>query len=326
MKGEGMDTRFTRLLGIEHPIMCGGMLVFGEPALCAAISNSGGLGTIAAANWEDPEDLRAAIRSTRQLTQQPFGVNITMLPSRFSESQYAGYFRVCCEEGVAAIESTGAPPDRYIGQVHEAGVTIIQKVGSVRHAKHAEKIGVDAIIAAGFEEGGHPLSDDVTTMVLTPRIVEEVNIPVLTAGGIADGRGLAAALALGASGVMMATRFLLSRESVLSPKIKARFLDKGENDTSIICKSTGLQARALDTKLTEQIKEIERQGGGIVGLRDLITGRRLVPANQTGDIEGAMWSVGQAIGLIDELESCAKIVSDMVETAEAVLRGSLSCF
>lgn len=201
-----MRTRMTELFGIEHPVMCGGMMWLAKPELCAAISNAGGLGNLTAGNYESKEEFREAVAETRRLTDRPFCVNITLMPSvRITKELHQDYFDVCCEESVAAIEISGTPIDRYLGseavdRAGEAGVKLIHKLGAVRHAKHAESAGYDAVIAAGIEEGGHPLDDDVTTMVLTPRISETISLPVITAGGIADGRGLAAALVLGGSG------------------------------------------------------------------------------------------------------------------------------
>src|SRR4030042_1399651 len=221
-----MKTRMTQLFGIKHPVMCGGMMWMAKPVLCAAISNAGGLGNLTAGNYNSGSELSQAVDKTRQLTDKPFCVNITLLPSvRINKEMHQDYFRVCCEKGVAAIEISGAPLDRYLGvdaisQAKKAGVRVIHKVGSVKHARHAEEAGYDAVIAAGFEEGGHPLNEDVTTMLLTPRISESVKIPVITAGGIADGRSLAAALVLGAEGVMMAPGFLATKECQAHTTIK----------------------------------------------------------------------------------------------------------
>jgi NAD(P)H-dependent flavin oxidoreductase YrpB (nitropropane dioxygenase family) len=194
-----LKTKITEMLGIKYPIICGGMLWLAVPQLAAAISNAGGLGNITAGNYNNGEELREAIRQTRRLTDQPFGVNITLLPSfRIAPETYDDYFRVCCEEKVAAIEVSGSPARKYLDQVQQAGIKIFHKVGSVRHAKKIEELGYHGVFAAGIEEGGHPLNDDVSTMVLLPRIVDSVQIAVVATGGIADGRGLAAALALGA--------------------------------------------------------------------------------------------------------------------------------
>lgn len=313
-----MRTRATELLGIEAPVFCGGMLYFGEPNLAAAVSNAGGLGSITACNYDDPEELRSAIRETCELTERPFGVNITMLPSRFSQEHYDAWYRVCCEEAVAAIEAAGAPADRYVDAAHEAGVKMIQKVGCVRHAVHAEKAGFDAIYVAGYEEGGHPLSDNVTTIVLVPRVVDSVSIPVIAAGGIADGRGLAAALALGAEGVMMATRFLLSKESLLSDEVALSLIGYGEQDTCLLYENE-FQQRAVKNAQAAKVRELERAGRSKREAAPLLRGALMLEANAQGDVDGAIWALGQSVGLIERRESCGTIVSSMVDAAERIL-------
>lgn len=322
-----MKTRITELFGIKYPIICGGMLWLCKPELCAAISNAGGLGNITAGNYDTGEELRAAIRQTRELTDRPIGVNITLLPSfRITPETYDDYFRVCCEEKITAIEVSGAPAIKYINMVHEAGVKIMHKVGAVRHALNIEKLGYDAILAAGIEEGGHPLSDDVTTMVLTPRIVESVKIPVITTGGIADGRGLAAALTLGAEGVMMATRFIATDECQVHNEIRSELIKRQEQDTTMICKTVHLQGRALKNDLTKQILEIEEKGGGMDELIPLLTGQRVKQAWVSGDVNGAAFMVGQTIGLIHEVMSCKDLMDGMVKDAEEILRKNLARF
>lgn len=249
-----MNTRITDMLGIEKPIICGGMLWLATPELAAAISNAGGLGNITAANYNSGEELRAAIRKAKELTDKPFGINITLLPSlRLTDQVLDDFFVVCCEEKVGAIEVTAKYAAKYIDQLHEAGVKVFHKVGSVRHAVIAEKLGYDGVFAAGWEEGGHPLDDDVTSVVLWPRVVESIKIPVVAAGGIADGRGLAAALALGAEGVMMATRFISTAECHAHPNIKNELVKRQEMDTTLIDKTFNLQGRALKNALVDEI-------------------------------------------------------------------------
>ncbi|HPF19922.1 MAG TPA: nitronate monooxygenase [Syntrophomonas sp.] len=322
-----MKTRITEMLGIKHPIICGGMLWLCKPDLCAAISNAGGLGNITAGNYDTGEELRAALKQTKALTDKPFGVNVTLLPSfRITQETYDDYFRVCCEEKVAAIEVSGAPAKRYLDQVHEAGIKIFHKVGSLRHALNIEKLGYDGIFAAGIEEGGHPLNDDVTTMVLTPRIAESVKIPVVTTGGIADGRGLAAALALGAEGVMMATRFINTKECIVHENIKQEIINRQEQDTTLICKTLNLQGRALKNELTQQVLDIEAEGKDLGRIFPLITGQRVKEAWNTGDVNGAAFMVGQSIGLIQDVLSCQELMDGMVKDAEAILRKNLERF
>ena len=320
-----MKTRMTELFGIKHPVMCGGMMWLAKPELCAAISNAGGLGNLTSGNYDSGDDFRKAIDNTRQLTDRPFCVNITLLPSvRITKEMHQEYFRVCCEEKVAAIEISGAPLDRYLGvdavnQAKKAGVKLIHKVGSVKHARHAEEVGYDAVIAAGFEEGGHPLNDDVTTMLLTPRICESVKIPVITAGGIADGRSLAAALVLGAEGAMMASRFIATKECLAHPKIKEELVRRQENDTTLICRTIDLQMRALKNELVSKVLEVESRHGGLEEIIPLMSGKRSEKAWENGDVEGAPLAVGQSIGLIKEIVSCRELLENMVREAEQVL-------
>jgi nitronate monooxygenase len=321
-----MKTRMTELFAIKHPVMCGGMMWLAKPKLCAAISNAGGLGNLTAGNYGSGEELGQAIDETRKLTDKPFCVNITLLPSvRIGKEMHQGYFKACCNKGVAAIEISGAPLDRYLGpdaiaQAKKSSVKLIHKVGSVRHARHAEEAGYDAVIAAGFEEGGHPLSDDVTTMVLTPRISESVKIPVITAGGIADGRSLAAALVLGAEGVMMATRFIATTECTAHPKIKEEIIRRQENDTTLICTTIDLQMRAMKNELVGKVLEVEKRHGGIDEIIPLISGQRSEKALESGDVDGAPFAIGQSIGLIKEIMSCKELLETMVKDAERILK------
>ena len=320
-----MKTRMTELFDIKYPIMCGGMMWLAKPELCAAISNAGGLGNLTSGNYESGDDLSKSIDKTRQLTDKPFCVNITLLPSvRITKEMHQDYFRVCCEKGVAAIEISGAPLDKYLGvdavdQAKEAGVKLIHKVGSVKHARHAEEAGYDAVIAAGFEEGGHPLNDDVTTMLLTPRICDSVKIPVITAGGIADGRSLAAALVLGAEGVMMASRFIATKECLAHPKIKEELIRRQENDTTLILGTLDLQMRALKNELVSKVLEVESRQGGLEEIIPLISGKRSEKAWENGDVDGVPLAVGQSIGLIKEIVSCRELLEMMVREAELIL-------
>lgn len=322
-----MKTKITEMLGIKHPIICGGMLWLCKPELCAAISNAGGLGNVTAGNYDTGEEFQAAIRRTKELTDKPFGVNITLLPSfRITAETYDNYFQVCCEEKVSAIEVSGAPATKYLHMVHEAGVKIFHKVGATRHAIKIERLGYDGIFAAGIEEGGHPLDDDVTSMVLTPRIAETVKIPVITTGGIVDGRGLAAALSLGAEGVMMATRFINTKECQVHPNIQNELIRREEQDTTLICKSLNLQGRALKNELVQQVLDIEAEGKDLDRIFALITGQRVKSAWQNGDVNGAAFMVGQSVGLIKDVLTCQELMDGMVADAEAILRKQLARF
>ena len=294
-----------------------------KPTLCAAVSNAGGLGNLTAGNYATEEEFREAIRQTRQLTDRPFMVNVTILPSvHITAEHHKMYLKVCAEQKVAGLEISGTPLDKAVGRefidiLKKAGVRLFHKVGSVRHAVHAEKAGYDGIYAAGIEEGGHPLDDDVTTMVLTPRIAETVKIPVVTVGGIADGRTLAAALALGAQGVMMATRFVATKECEVHDNIKQEIIRRQEFETALICKSIGLQGRAIKNKLVEDVLAVEATGGGLEKLIPLIAGNRVKAAWESGNVDDAPMMMGQSVGLIRDIPTCKELMERLVADARA---------
>lgn len=316
-----IKTTITEMFGIKYPIICGAMMWLCTPRLCAAVSNAGGMGNLTAGNYETEEEFRAAITETKKLTDKPFMVGITILPSvRITSEHHAMYARVCTEERVAGIEVSGTPLDKALGknamdELKNAGVKLFHKVGSVRHAVHAEKSGYDGVYAAGFEEGGHPLGDDVTTMVLTPRIADSVKIPVVTVGGISDGRSLAAALTLGAQGVMMASRFIATTDCVVHDNIKQELIKRQENETTLICKTIGLQGRALKNKIILEVLAAEEAGKGIEALIPLIAGQRIKKAWETGDVEDAPLMVGQSIGHIRDVVSCRELLERMHDEA-----------
>ena len=319
-------TAITEMFRIKYPIICGAMMWLCKPPLCAAVSNAGGMGNLTAGNYTTEEEFRGAIRETRRLTQKPFMVNITLLPSiRLTPDHYRMYFKICAEEKVSGIEFSGTPVDKAAGmetieRLKKAGVKLFHKVGSVRHALHAEKVGYDGIYAAGIEEGGHPLNDDVTSMVLIPRITESVKIPVVAVGGIADGRTMAAALTLGAQGVMMASRFIATKECAAHENIKDELLRRQEFETILFGKSIGLQGRALKNKVIEEILSIESKGGGLKELIPLMGGDRVKEAWEGGNVESAPLMVGQSVGLIKEVFSCRELLDAMAREAAACLR------
>jgi nitronate monooxygenase len=321
-----MKTAITEMFGIKYPIICGAMMWLCKPRLCAAVSNAGGMGNITAGNYATEDEFRKAIRETRRLTDMPFMVNVTILPSvHITAEHHRMYLRICAEEKVAGLEISGTPLDKavgheYIEMLKKAGVKLFHKVGSVRHAMHAEKAGYDGIYAAGIEEGGHPLNDDVTTMVLTPRIAESVRIPVVTVGGIADGRTLAAALALGAEGVMMATRFVATQECEVHDNIKQEVIRRQEYETALICKSIGLQGRAIRNKVVDEVLSLEEKGCGLEELIPLISGERVREAWATGDVDRAPMMMGQSVGLVKDIPTCKELIGRMAAEAEADIK------
>jgi NAD(P)H-dependent flavin oxidoreductase YrpB (nitropropane dioxygenase family) len=326
------NTAITKMFGIKYPIICGAMMWLCKPNLCAAVSNAGGMGNLTAGNYETADDFRAAIRQTRKLTDKPFMVAITLLPSvRITPEHHKMYVKVCAEEKVAGIEFSGTPLDKVAGMeavemLKKAGVKMFHKVGALRHAQHAEKIGFDGIYAAGIEEGGHPLNDDVTSMVLTPKIVSSVKIPVVTVGGIADGRTMAAALTLGAQGVMMASRFIATKECEVHENIKQELIRKQEFDTVIYGKSIGLQGRGLKSKVLEEVLAIEARHGGFEELIPLLSGQKVKEAWVTGDVNYAPLMVGQSIGLINDIPTCKELLERMAaEACDSLEKASKAC-
>ena len=318
-----MKTAITDMFGIKYPIICGAMMWLCKPELCAAVSNAGGMGNLTAGNYSTEDEFRDAIRTTRKLTDKPFMVNVTVLPSvHITPEHYKMYLRVCAEEKVAGLEISGTPLDKavgreYIDMLKKAGVKLFHKVGSVRHAVHAEKTGYDGIYAAGIEEGGHPLNDDVTTMLLTPRIAETVKIPVVTVGGIADGRTMAAAFALGAQGVMMATRFAATRECDMHENIKNELVKRQEFETTLICKSIGLQGRAIKNMVVGEVLALEAKGCSFEDLIPLISGKRVKEAWESGNVDIAPMMMGQSVGLINDIPTCKELIERMVADARA---------
>ncbi len=315
-------TAITEMFGVKYPIICGAMMWLCKPKMCAAVSNAGGIGNLTAANYETADEFRAAIRETRKLTDKPFFIAITLLPSmRITPEHHKMYVRICAEEKVDGIEFSGTPLDKVAGMeavelLKNAGVRMFHKVGAVRHALHAQKIGFDGVYAAGIEEGGHPLNDDVTTMVLTRKMVSSLKISVVSVGGIADGSGLAAALALGADGVMRASRFIATKECEVHDNIKQELIRRQEFDTVIYGKSIGLQGRGLKSKVLEEVLAIEARHGGFEELIPLLSGQKVKEAWETGDVDYAPLMVGQSIGLINDIPTCAELMERLAAEAK----------
>jgi nitronate monooxygenase len=328
-----MKTRLTEMLGIEYPIVCGGLMRLAYPPLCAAISNAGGLGNLTSAMYGDKAALKAAIREVKELTDKPFWVNVTLLPNiSIKPEQYQDYFEACAEEKVPAMEIGGVPLSRYEGGKYlsllkDAGVRLFHKVGSVRHGKHVASAGYDGVIAAGVEEGGHPLNENVATTILTPRMVEEVDVPVITAGGMVNGRSLAAALCLGAEGVLMGTRFINTFECRVHAKVHQELIDRQENETVLYGNSIGLQGRALLNDSMRKVIEAEARGGGLDEILPHISGAAYGDDIwQEGKLDTGLIPVGQSIGLIHDTVSCKELLDRMVREAGEVLSNNRARF
>jgi len=315
-------TPLTQLLGIRVPIVQGGMQWVGVPKLAAAVSNAGGLGILTALTQPNPSALRVAIRETRKLTSNPFGVNITLLPS-INPPDYEGYARAAVEEGIKIFETAGNAPGKLIQYFKDNGCIILHKCTTIRHAKSAEKHGVDILSIDGFECAGHPGDEDIGGLVLLARAAQELKVPFIASGGIADGRGLAAALALGASGVNMGTRFMCTIESPIHDNIKAKIVSSSEQDTVHIFRTLHNTSRVFKNKVSMEVVKIERRPGGakFEDIRELVSGQRGRLVYENGDPEYGIWTAGVCIGLINDIPTCDELVRRMEKEAEDVVNG-----
>jgi len=314
-----MQTRITKLLGIKYPIIQGGMQWLSRAEFAAAVSNAGGLGIITAATHATKEALVEEIRKTRALTDKPFGVNISMLPEIGPQDKTIQYFEAVIEEKVPIVETSGRSPEDFVPHLKQAGIKLIHKVPAVRFARKAERVGADAVTIVGFECGGHPGMDDVTTLILTPRTVDSVSIPVIAGGGIADARGFVAALALGADGVVMGTRFVASTESLAHPNYKEWIMNAQETDTVMIQRSIRNAARVMKNSAAAKVLEMEARGATLEELLTVISGQVGRRALFEGDIEGGTFAVGQCVGLINEIKPIKEIIEEIVTGAEKIL-------
>lgn len=319
-----MRTRITELTGTRYPIVQGGMQWVGRAELASAVSNAGGLGILTALTQPTPYALEVEIALCRTMTDKPFGVNLTILPTT-SPPPYADYVTAIIEGGVKVVETAGRSPAEFIERFKAAGIKIIHKCTSVRHALSAERSGVDAVSIDGFEAAGHPGEDDVPGLVLIPAATAALQIPVLASGGIADGRGMAAALMLGAEGINMGTRFMLSKESPIHADIKAAIIQGSERDTRLIFRAFRNTGRVFRNVVSEAVVEIERRPDAqFEDVRALVAGARGRAALEGGDVNGGILWAGQAIGLIDDVPSCAELVERIVgDCRKAIQRGAL---
>lgn len=315
-----MKTRVTEQLGIAYPIIQGGMQWVGLAELASAVSNAGGLGILTALTQPTPEHLAQEIVRCRAMTDKPFGVNLTILPS-VKPPPYAEYVQVIIDSGVKIVETAGNSPKDFIARFKEAGVTIVHKCTSVRHALSAERNGVDMISIDGLECAGHPGEDDVGGLVLIPAAARALKIPVIASGGIADGRGMAAAMALGAEGINMGTRFYVTQEAPVHDNIKQAMVRGSERDTALLFRSLKNTARVYRNAIADEVREIERRPGvTFEDLRPLVVGTRGRAALSSGDIDGGVISAGQCIGLINDVPTCAELINRMVAECRERLR------
>jgi len=321
-----MKTRITALFGIEHPIIQGGMHWVGYAELAAAVSNAGGLGILTALTQPTPDDLAKEIARCHEMTDKPFGVNLTFLPS-FKEPPYPEYIQVIIDGGIKVVETAGRSPEKYMAQLQAAGIKVIHKCTSVRHALKAQKIGCDAVSVDGFECGGHPGEDDIPNFILLPRAAEELSIPFVASGGMADGRSLVAALALGADGMNMGTRFLATTEAPVHERVKQTIVDSDELQTRLVMRSLRNTERVLKNKAVDEILRIEKEKGeatAIDDIRHLVTGAKGKLVLHEGKMDEAAWSCGMVAGLIHDIPGCADLIDTIMADAEKLIRQRLA--
>ena len=322
-----MKTRITELLKIEHPIIQGGMHYVGFAKLAAAVSEAGGLGTITALTQPNPDRLSEEIKKCKNLTKKPIAVNLTFLPS-LAKPDYPRYIEAIIDGGVKIVETAGRNPEKYVPQLKDAEVTIIHKCTSVRHALKAQKIGIDAISIDGFECGGHPGEDDIPNMILIPRAAEELQIPIIASGGMADGRSLVAALSLGADGINMGTRMMVTKESPAHKNVKEAILRATELDTALIMRNLRNTERVLKNKAVDHVLKIEKEKGSSLSFEDI--------ANEVvgvypkvmidGDSDSGAWSCGMVAGLIRDIPTVKELIERTMSEAYSIITGRLKQF
>jgi nitronate monooxygenase len=316
-------TRFTEMFGVQHPIVQGGMQWVGRAELTSAVANAGALGFLTALTQPTPEDLVKEIARCRDMTDRPFGVNLTLLPTLIPRN-YDAYIDAIISSGIKIVETAGRSPVPYLPKFRAAGVKVIHKCTSVRHGLSAEKAGVDCISMDGFECAGHPGEDDVPNLVLLPAAASVIQIPMIASGGFADARGLVAALALGCDGMNMGTRFMATREAPVHQKVKEAIVAADERSTALILRSLKNTARVFGNAVARQAIEMEREGKGIDEIGPVVAGSKGRAVYETGDIDRGIWSAGTSMGLIHDIPTCRELVERIVREAEGLIRGRLA--
>jgi nitronate monooxygenase len=317
-----ITTKFTETFGIEHPIAQGGMQWVGRAELVAAVANAGALGFLTALTQPTPADLAREIDRTREMTDKPFGVNLTILPA-ITPPPYDEYRQVIVDAGIKIVETAGSNPAPHLPMFHDHGIKVLHKCTSVRHAIKAQSLGVDGISIDGFECAGHPGEDDVPGLVLIPAAAKEIEIPMIASGGFGDARGLVAALALGADGVNMGTRFMCTAESPIHQNIKQAIVDGNELGTELIFRSLHNTARVASNAVSREVVEILKNGGQFGDVMELVAGSRGRKVFDDGDPDAGIWTVGTVMGLIHDIPTCGELVSRMVTEAEEIITGRL---
>jgi len=322
-----VKTAITELFGIQHPIIQGGMHHVGFAELAAAVSNAGGLGIITGLTQKTPELLAKEIARCRDMTDKPFGVNLTFLPS-FTAPPYPEYIAAIREGGVKVVETAGRSPEQYMPALKAAGIKVIHKCTSVRHSLKAEKIGCDAVSVDGFECGGHPGEDDIPNMILLPRAADELKIPFVASGGMADARSLVAALAMGAAGMNMGTRFIATKEAPVHFNVKKALVESTELDTRLVMRGLRNTERVLNNKGVDELLEIEREKGASLKIEDIhdqVAG--VYPKVMVnGEMDAGAWSCGMVVGLIQDIPTVKELIDRIMTDAEAIIRRRLIGF
>ncbi len=322
-----MKTKITEMFGIEHPIIQGGMHYVGFAELAAAVSNAGGLGIITGLTQRTPELLANEIRRCREMTDKPFGVNLTFLPS-LNTPDYPGYIKAIIDGGVKAVETAGNNPQKWLPAMHEAGIKVIHKCTSVRHSLKAESIGCDAVSVDGFECGGHPGEDDIPNFILLPRAADELKIPFVASGGMADGRSLVAALALGAEGINMGTRFIATQEAPVHENVKQAIVAASELDTRLVMRPLRNTERVLRNAAVDRLIAKEKEQGANLKFEDIMAEVAGVYPKimLEGTMEAGAWSCGMVAGLIHDVPTCKQLIDRIMAEANAIIRQRLAGF
>jgi NAD(P)H-dependent flavin oxidoreductase YrpB (nitropropane dioxygenase family) len=318
-----LKTRMTELFGIQHPIAMGGMQNVGKAELVSAVANAGGLGFLTALTQPTPDALAREIDRCRAMTDRPFGVNLTVLPS-IDPPPYEDYCRVIIESGVRIVETAGSNPRPFVEAFKAAGITVLHKCVAVRHALSAERMGVDAVSIDGFECAGHPGEDDIPGLILIPAAADKLGIPVIASGGFADGRGLVAALALGAEGISMGTRFCATREAPIHDAFKQRIVANDERETDLIFRTYRNTARVGRNTISRQVVEREREGLPFGDVAELVSGARGRAALLSGDTEDSIWWAGMVQGLIHDIPTVAELIERIVGDAREIVEQRLN--
>ena len=312
-------TRITEMLGIEHPIICGGMQWISRAEIVAAVGNAGGIGFITAESLEAPEDLREEIKKTRDLTDKPFGINLSMVPEFGLPERTLKFCDVVVEEGIKVVETAGRSPEPLMPKLKEGGVKVIHKLTSVKHALSAQKLGVDAVTMIGFGSGGHIGNDNVASFILLPKAVAALDIPVIAGGGICNGKGFLGALAMGAEAVLMGTAFMMTQECKIHQNIKDRLLETKETDTALLLTTIMNPVRCIKNKLADECLAIEAEGADFEQIINTVAGGKGQVAYDSGDPDGAPIACGQIAGLIDEIKSVEQVIEDILSEADQLM-------